>query len=106
MDELVAWYRQQLDDDRRAAIHMTRWDDDLLKAIHDPDVRRYVNQVADPETVLADVAAKRAILDSTVGELERLGNMPPEAHIMADEVVKALASAYRHRPGWKQEWEA
>lgn len=59
----------------------------------------------DPAAVLADVEAKRAVLDATVGEIDRYGTMPPEAHIMADEVVKALASAYRHRPGWRTEWE-
>ncbi len=100
MDELVAWYRKQLDDDRRAAIHMTRWDDDFLEAIHDPDVRRYVNQVADPETVLADVAAKKKLLAA----LEDMAQ--DDYNPWAWNHIAILARAYRHRPGWKTEWEA
>lgn len=158
MDELVAWYRQQLDEDARAAKEAIdperpgthwQWIDPSDDTPAEPDQDGYLRGASlrtvehfptrlseeygqgndlpafaiytaeemragvgdhiarhDPAAVLADVAAKRAILDSTVGEIERYGNMPPEAHIMADEVVKALASAYRHRPGWKAEWEA
>lgn len=59
----------------------------------------------DPAAVLADIEAKRAVLDATVGEVGRLGDLGPLANAMAEDVVRTLASAYRHRPGWKSSWE-
>ena len=83
----------------------------------------------DPEQVLADVAAKRAILDAYLPEdgdphpglpcINYEGQNPEHysewdtcsRHIKANEtlirqdfVIRLLASAYRHRPGWRDSW--
>lgn len=133
MDELVAWYRQQLDDDERAAkaAGRRRWTSDtqitttrddagvwVLGEDGDPvAVARHAfdesgesvsphdtgGHIArhDPAAVLADVEAKRAVLELCVTETPDTGGRP-----LALRTVRLLARAYRHRPGWKTEWEA
>lgn len=69
----------------------------------------------DPEQVLADVAAKRAILELHDQSGVRWVGFPradrQESYCVHDQqgapchTVRLLASAHRHRPGWKQEWE-
>lgn len=57
----------------------------------------------DPRQVLADIAAKRAVL----GLWEFARKSPhSEAYGVLSEAVRALVSGYRHRPGWRTEWEA
>ena len=69
----------------------------------------------DPATLLADIEAKRRLLN----EFEAAFDLPPGADIASDlaapdQLAKALisrthllilASAYRRRRGWKSEWE-
>lgn len=161
MDELVAWYRQQLDDDARAARAATRgpwratetmvwvgdtdetvaaysdyymddaYDGPEMSGLNKADAAHIARH--DPAAVLADVAAKRAILDAYLPDGEDphpgqpctndLTNDPDglhyspwdscDRHIAASKtrihnglVIRLLASAYRHRPGWKNKWEA
>lgn len=84
----------------------------------------------DPRQVLADIAAKRAILDAYLPEdgdphpglpcINYEGQNPEHysewdtcsRHIKANEtlirqdfVIRLLASGYRHRPGWQDSWE-
>ncbi|WP_435112373.1 DUF6221 family protein [Nocardiopsis synnemataformans] len=135
MDDLIAWLRQQLDDDERAAravpvnehcVPPAHWS----VSTYDPDKGRVVMGTADdfalptpehaqyvarfdPAAVLADIAAKRAVL--LVCSASLVSTVPTSSFVRGQddgyreamtEAVRYLASAYRHRPGWKNEWEA
>lgn len=69
----------------------------------------------DPAAVLADVAAKRAIiadyenwLSRSTAALEEHGMSVPDPlpppWVERGRPVRLLASAYRHRDGWKDKW--
>lgn len=108
-DELVAWLREQVDADERVA-----------QAAADPEC--YFDMLSssraeeafmfafDPARVLAEVAAKRRIID----ELERLiivVGWTEEEHGGNDteslrDLLRLLASVYAGRPGWREEWAA
>lgn len=65
----------------------------------------------EPRRVLEDIRMKRDLLDEyeAVAHLDTDNPEPEYAHGRAGglgEAVKMIAAAYRHRPGWKQEWEA
>jgi hypothetical protein len=108
MDELIAWLRAALDEDERVAracphkdwpqigngagaVHIARWD---------------------PARVLAEVEAKRRILDihhhiecqhdryGPGGDCAECGNEYP------CETTRLLAQPYAGRPGWREEWRA
>lgn len=115
MQDLIDWLRGVLDDDETIAREATRgpWTVQRqgLEAIVSPGVAmdreeggvsvQDATHIArhDPAAVLADVAAKRAIL-----ELHKDAGMGDCAHASDPcPTLRALASAYR--PGWKQEWE-
>jgi hypothetical protein len=53
----------------------------------------------DPARVLAEVEAKRRILDLAAELQEREGRY-------ADDFIRALAQPYAGRPGWREEWAA
>lgn len=53
-------------------------------------------------SVRADVAAKREIIDVCVEYMWESEHGPDPC---ARGVLRALASAYRDRPGWRDEWE-
>lgn len=65
-----------------------------------------------PDSVLADIAAKRAILDlaekviSARDEKDENGVLVsvPIARARMRDVVRLLASAYADRPGYREEW--
>lgn len=64
----------------------------------------------DPAAVLADVEAKRAVLDEYESAVrfyaENASPMTPDVETRGlGTAIQMLARAYRHRPGWKQEWE-
>lgn len=77
----------------------------------------------DPAAVLADIAAKRAIIGAHAHEHEcieltgsgehgvvdgkpwELWEPQPTADYGPCFVLRTLASAYRHRPGWRVAWE-
>lgn len=130
MDELVEWLRGQLADDEKAAkaatpgpwqaeAHHHRRTGEVVSAEVHPVAEQEGNgdggvstpedatHIArhDPAAVIADIEAKKAVLDATVGEVGRLGDLGPLANSMAEDVVRALARAYRHRSGWKSSWE-
>lgn len=129
-DDLVTWLRAQLDDDERAAREATpgHWQADAA-----PDGRWYIDpgrdaddvgEVArradaehiarhDPARVLAEVDAKRRILDACPPEDDfeqrvRFGSWEScsdgcPADVMLN-VVKLLALPYADRPGYRDEW--
>ena len=139
MDELVAWYRQQLDDDEREAKesakestrHLAGADPEVVGHWHVVEraatgtfvaTRDQWGRVAEvfptyggahadhiarhgPAAVLADIEAKRAVLDY-YEHIENSTLSNPSEYNTAGAMIDMLARGYRHRPGWKQEWEA
>lgn len=150
MDELVTWLRGVLDEDERSARAAT-WTDDQVgntwRAVKstaeyerlivadgfedgvaivrpeglDPEATAEHIALHDPAAVLADIEAKRAILDLHSAVLD--GKDRPvcdycdqlchsRSGLMCDDpdapypcyTVKLLASAYRDRPGYRAEW--
>lgn len=109
MDELVAWYRACLDDDERAAKEATpgRWAPSGHSVITSDDIeiadvpRDDATHIArhDPAAVLADIAAKKKLLAA----LEDMTQ--DDYNPWAWNHIAILASAYRHRPGWRTDWE-
>ena len=59
-----------------------------------------------PSQVLADIEAKRKILDAytTRADLASRGGLVHRDPLAF--AVRTLASAYRHRPGWQDSWGA
>lgn len=102
MDELVEWLRRVLREDELAVFAAMRDDaDNLWKHQCDRDHRNYLIRFADPKTVLADIEAKRAVLDL----LDLTAGPHDPATGVLREAIRTLARAYRHRPGWRAEWE-
>ena len=148
MDDLVTWLRAQLDDDERVAREGTpfgtgRWlaDGETIRdseggcVVHDDGEqdRGTAEHIArhDPARALAEVDAKRRILDLHTGEHdcpewktgvyaddwpigvshgkpgERWAHITVE-HFEADEpcpTVRLLALPYADRPGYRDEWK-
>lgn len=85
-----------------------QWDGAEAVAVH---IARY-----DPAQVLADIEAKKTVLDLHDHSGVRWTGFPradrQESYCVHDQqaapcpTVLALASAYRNRPGWNPEWEA
>lgn len=124
-DDLVAWLRAQLDEDERVAKDATSgpWSAvesypdawvingptyNIASEGRDGDISSGDStHIArhDPARVLAEVAAKRRIID------EHLPIDPCDAHDAAlrsipCETLRLLASVYAGRPGWREEWAA
>jgi hypothetical protein len=101
VDELVAWLRQQLDVDE--------WAWQMVAA---RDVVQLLNGEPLAPRMLAEVAAKRAILDHYEQWAATLRETPegwtPEtatAYRMAMEWnVRQHAQPFAGRPGWREEW--
>jgi len=58
----------------------------------------------DPAAVLADIAAKRAILDEIVPALEGYEWDAVAERSTTERLVRLLASAYADRPGYQEAW--
>lgn len=111
VDDLVAWLRQQLDDDERTARRVAPNQAPI-------EVRAMVTRegsepflIADSAWVLADVDAKRGILDYL--EYDRIdvstAGGPPETipgrrPAIAHPILRMLGLAYADRPGYRDEW--
>ena len=101
MNDLVTWLRQQLDDDERVAQEAGggHWPDmagetrtsDLVHA------RRH-----NPFRVLADVDAKRRILDACESYAE---DGTTSGADLARTILPLLALPYADRPGYRDEWK-
>lgn len=154
MDDLIAWLRAQLDEDERIALATfdvnvrvamsngaatPRWipdpetsgvrDEGGVSRVHHTWHREREHIARhDPARVLADVAAKRAILDlhyiieRKVNWIDAEGddwqNHQPVCVICVEKyslvtipddlgpckTVHLLATAYADRPGWREEW--
>lgn len=114
MDELITWLRGVLDEDERLAREATHYNMITIESrsrSEEDHARRH-----DPATVLADIAAKRAILDwcvevigdrdlTTIDQFGSLRDDPKALAItLAVETLRLLASAYADRPGYSDEW--
>lgn len=115
MNDLVAWLRAQMDEDEATAQAATkdRWIPDGTRITSDADgtVARmvvpsgmYRQRMADavhiarydPGRVLAEVEAKRRILD-WLDDLER-------SYIDVDEGRRLVGLTYADQPGYREEW--
>lgn len=96
MDDLVTWLRSRLDEDERVAqaaegsCWHVEYCDDGMAGFHDHH---------DPARVLAEVKAKRAIVDWIDGELA-----DDAAQQMPWELACHLAAVYADREGYRDEW--
>lgn len=132
MDDLVAWLTAQLDEDERlarSAVGVKGWCDELCTGrwrtgpggvgveddeyniiVHDEGMptAEQSEHIArhDPDAVLADIAAKRAIVEACRDDLAQRGDgaLDGEVDRPTWDVLTLLASAYADRPGYRQEW--
>lgn len=132
MDDLVTWLRAQLDDDERVAraAHPGPWDlrtwdafggaaAEVLMPLGEPGYRTGLTRSSligtqeagtaehiaqwDPARVLAEVGAKRRILDlCEIGTYD--GGHFGGYGDAYDDVVQRLALPYADRPGYREEW--
>jgi hypothetical protein len=131
IDDLVAWYRQQLDEDeamaRDADLGEAEWYSvrDLERGhreggagLNDFDARFIARH--DPSGVVRDVEAKRLIIDTAVWFRDRaaqvegqrvydMDDMRENLHLEVTARVLAntlsvLAAALSARPGYREEW--
>jgi hypothetical protein len=115
MSDLITWLRQQLDDDERVArqvmaepggFYLEAETDDTNVMTIGAHVYRW-----DPARVLAEVEAKRRILDAyemAAGVVDLQDGQPDAEDVSALEaladVVRALAQPYARREGWREGW--
>lgn len=100
MDELVAWLRAQLDEDERVIQEAA--EDYFYAEGHGRAVYRWFDRWApdQPDPMLAEVEAKRALLDWAVAWLER------DCAPWNADAIRLLAQPYAGRDGWREEWRA
>jgi hypothetical protein len=90
----VAWLREQIDKDEQAWQMVAARD--VVELLHgEPLAPR----------MLAEVAAKRAILEECTDtfELNSGETVNSESVWLAESIVKAMAQPYAGRPGWREE---
>jgi hypothetical protein len=132
MDDLIIWLRTQYDADERIATSAagayphwvassgavcqqdTGGSGYLATGPYETDLDEDVIEhmvLHDPARVLADIAAKRAILDeyerasAAVPEDEQLWNTSENGYRAGlATAIEHLATAYADRPGWREEW--
>lgn len=114
MDDLIAWLRVQLDEDERVARRVggLRWraldgsgelvasdgrSAEVFGEIHWEGVGQHIARW-DPARVLAEVEAKRRIVDEAIELQEREGRY-------AEAFLVALAVPYADRPGYREDWQ-
>jgi hypothetical protein len=101
MDDLIGFLRARLDDDESAAL---AW---LPFGNPDAAARGHIAR-HDPAWVLADVAAKRAIIETCAESLTLQETGYYEDHTgerdLANFVLHRLAQPYADHPDFKAEW--
>lgn len=132
MNELVAWLREQVDADdlfaREAVDHEWFSTDNYVESRDGGEVARFEIKADarhasgwSPARVLAEVAAKRRIIDRHPAIPPTPGHWSSVRTIWwcptcsdADDgpeswpcpTIQAVASVYAGRPGWREEWAA
>lgn len=117
MDDLLSWLRVQLDADERIAqgAKALRWDhpDDapwrraqIMVDRKLPDrTAPMIATFADPDRALAEVDAKRRILEAEQDRVMDKGPLPERMRDMIEtDVIRLLAQPYAGRDGWREEW--
>ena len=108
MTDLLTWLRAQLDaeerDARAASDGVVDWIAGDVGANGEDEAGEHIANWL-PSRVLAEVAAKRAILDWTerlddFGTTNNLWAMPEVTTVWA-----LLASPYSHLPGYQEDWK-
>lgn len=94
MADMITWLWACLDEDEAAARSWLERSGRLEASVW------AANAIQHHIWVLADIAAKRAILDYA----ERHGSTALMLSIAMDQIVRLLASAYAARPGYRDEW--
>jgi hypothetical protein len=110
---LVEFLRQRLDEDEWAAREMQRIDGPSHIGIVVARYGQPYYRCLDGKRMLAEVAAKRAILDAYAGIDDRLAYVrigdwescsDSCAGEVLDRVLRLLAGPYAAQPGFKDEW--
>lgn len=104
MDDLIAWLRVQLDEDERVAraVDPREWLDGDAWAELDGAVRAHA-AAWDPHRVLAEVEAKRRVLELTDFSAQ-FPDTDGGYDSACEDVIKLLALPYADRPGYLPEW--
>lgn len=129
MDELVAFVRAALDEDERLARRVAgrytvrnpdrpdnghpywplpsverNWHFRSEESDSDPDIAAGLDLIKayNPQRVLAEVQAKRRILDECDSII--YGWTHEETKDYGRDILKALAQPYAGQPGWREEW--
>ena len=104
MDELVAFVRRCLDEDERVAREASPDCTPDDPRASDADIRHVARW--NPARVLAEVEAKRHILDRCT----RYFQWPDMSRMVTDDLAAAtvllLAQPYAGREGWREEWRS
>lgn len=95
--DLTAWLREQLDADARVAQAAYDEASDYEVAGSDLAELHFLNWK--PDRVLADVAAKRRLLDDLAGDDASWG-----AQAQSERRIRVIAEAYADRPGYQEDW--
>lgn len=107
MTDLISWLRHQLDTDEAEALAALP----IRSTTSIPD-EDYPRAFTAFDRVLRQVQAHRAILDHVAGRLSASesdgGRESADAETdgMASSTLRALASIYSDKDGWKEEWSA
>lgn len=129
--QMVAWLREQTEERKRAAEAVTtgpwragtrshgrpsagEWDIDIVYQYSDESGYIHVDDPADaehialndPAAVIADCDAKLRMIDECAPHWPEYLTVSDDfgAVDLAEKTIKHLAFAYRHRPGWREEW--
>jgi hypothetical protein len=112
-DDLVAFVKRCLDEDERVAREGERyWHGIRIESateVEEDHVRRW-----DPARVLAEVEAKRRILDLYEGACAEVRSFVTAdqraaarvAQFQLEAVITAFAQPYAGHEGWREEWQA
>lgn len=103
-DDMVAWLRAQLDDDERVIREAAAPTEYFYADGHGAAVNRWFERWSpdNPDGMLAEIEAKRRILDRLIGEHGLFRT--DIASGTAKPVIQLLAQPYAGRPGWREEW--
>ncbi|HEX7173509.1 MAG TPA: DUF6221 family protein [Candidatus Limnocylindria bacterium] len=106
MSTLIEWLRAQLDEDERS---IEIWGGACAHIEACGETGDFLDRF-DVDRMLADVKAKRAVLDEAEQESRnakdrlRFGDHPGYAGAILDRCIKNLAQPYAGRDGWQPEW--
>jgi hypothetical protein len=112
IDDMVVFVQRQLDADehlvRAAEAELAAWggswtdfaDNIAHRAVIEAEAMCDHIERHHPQDVLADVAAKRAIL----ADIEEATGVSGATWLLAERTIRHLAAGYRHRAGWCEEW--